>query len=119
MREGGISTVLYGENADPDGVVKDALSNPLLDFPISGATGAMVHVTGGTNLTLRRLDRVMSTLTSNLDPDARIIFGAKMDERFQGSIRLIAVVTGIAELADDYTEGISVSRRSVSDRFTV
>jgi cell division protein FtsZ len=114
VKQGGISTVLYGENADPDGVVKDALSNPLLDVPISGATGALVHITGGTNLTLKRLNKVMKSLTSNLDPDAKVIFGARMDEKFEGSIRLIAVVTGIAELADDMEiDGLAVSRFTV------
>jgi cell division protein FtsZ len=113
VRQGGISTVLYGENADPDGVVKDALSNPLLDVPISGATGALVHVTGGTNLTLKRLNKVMKILTSNLDPEAKVIFGARMDEKFEGSIRLIAVVTGIAELADDGVEDLAISRFTV------
>jgi cell division protein FtsZ len=113
VRQGGISTVLYGENADPDGVVKDALSNPLLDVPISGATGALVHVTGGTNLTLKRLNKLMKILTSNLDPEAKVIFGARMDEKFEGSIRLIAVVTGIAELADDCVEDLAISRFTV------
>jgi len=114
VKQGGISTVLYGENADPDGVVKDALSNPLLDVPIGGATGALVHITGGTNLTLKRLNKVMKSLTSNLDPDAKVIFGARMDEKFEGSIRLIAVVTGIAELADDMEiDGLAVSRFTV------
>jgi cell division protein FtsZ len=114
VKQGGISTVLYGENADPDGVVKDALSNPLLDVPISGATGALVHITGGTNLTLKRLNKVMKSLTSNLDPDAKVIFGARMDEKFEGSIRLIAVVTGIAELADDMEiDGLAISRFTV------
>ncbi|HUL39620.1 MAG TPA: cell division protein FtsZ [Methanomassiliicoccales archaeon] len=117
VRQGGISTVLYGENADPDGVVKDALSNPLLDIPIGAATGAMVHVTGGTNLTLKRLNKVMKILTSNLDPEAKVIFGARMDEKFEGSIRLIAVVTGIAELAEDIEvdglDDLSLSRFTV------
>jgi cell division protein FtsZ len=114
VRQGGISTVLYGENSDPDGVVKDALSNPLLDVPIGGATGAMVHITGGTNLTLKRLNKVMKTLTSNLDPDAKVIFGARMDERFEGSIRLIAVVTGIAEIAEDFDiDGLTASRFTI------
>ncbi|MCU0861167.1 MAG: cell division protein FtsZ [Methanomassiliicoccales archaeon] len=119
VRQGGVSTVLYGENADPEGVVKDALSNPLLDIPIGGATGALVHVTGGSNLTLKRLNKVMNALTSNLDPDAKVIFGARMDERFEGSIRLIAVVTGIAELADDTTDRVPVAQRALMTAFTV
>jgi cell division protein FtsZ len=90
-----------------------------LDIPIGGATGALVHVTGGSNLTLKRLNKVMNALTSNLDPDAKVIFGARMDERFEGSIRLIAVVTGIAELADDTTDRVPVAQRALMTAFTV
>ncbi|MEM0449239.1 MAG: cell division protein FtsZ [Methanomassiliicoccales archaeon] len=119
VRHGGVSTVLYGENSDPEGVVKDALNNPLLDYPICSATGALVHVTGGSNLTLKRLHKVMNALTSNLDPEANVIFGARMDERFEGTIRLIAVVTGIAEIADEIYNKVPISQREVISRFTV
>jgi cell division protein FtsZ len=108
IKQGGISTVLYGENSDPEGVVRDALNNPLLDLPIRGATGAMVHITGGSNLSLKRMHKVMQGITSQLDPEARVIFGARMDEKFEGSIRLMAVVTGIADLAGDY-KGVEVA----------
>lgn len=101
IKKGGISTVLYGENSDPDSVVKDALSNPLLDMDISGATGALVHITGGTNLTLKKVNKVMQRVQSFMDPHANVIFGARVDEKFEGSIRLMAVVTGIAELSDE------------------
>ena len=99
MRKGGISTVLYGENSDPESVVKDALSNPLLDIDISGAKAAMVHITGGAGLTLKKVNKLMMTLHQYLDRDANIIFGAKVEEN-EGPIKLLAVVTGIAELDD-------------------
>jgi cell division GTPase FtsZ len=50
----------------------------------------------------------MQGVTSQLDPDARVIFGARMDDKFEGSIRLMAVVTGIADLAGDY-KGLEVT----------
>lgn len=111
IKKGGISTVLYGENADPDGVVRDALSNPLLDVDIQGATGAMIHITGGNNLTLKRVSKVMNGINAFLDPDANVIIGARIDDKFEGSIRLMAVVTGIAELADD-SEGLDIDALS-------
>jgi cell division protein FtsZ len=111
IKKGGISTVLYGENSDPDGVVRDALSNPLLDVDIQGATGAMIHITGGNNLTLKRVSKVMNGINAFLDPDANVIIGARIDDKFEGSIRLMAVVTGIAELADD-NEGLDIDTLS-------
>jgi len=119
LRNGGISTVLYGENSDPGMVVRDALSNPLLDIDISGATAALVHITGGTGLTLRKVNKVMEEIRGYLDDDANVIFGARVDEKFEGSIRLLAVVTGIAELAEDQDElEISDEIETVGEKYS-
>jgi cell division protein FtsZ len=96
VAHGGISTVLWGENADPVSVVSDALNNPLLDIDFRGATGALVHVTGGKNLTLKRVEKVFQGITDSLDPNANIICGARVDESQEGIIRVMAVITGIA-----------------------
>lgn len=100
LKEGGVSTLLYGENADPEAVVSEALDNPLLDMDITGATGALIHITGGSNLTLRRVDRIMKSMTDFFDPNANIICGARVDERYEGQIRVMAVITGIADIID-------------------
>jgi cell division protein FtsZ len=102
VKQGGISTVLYGENSDPEAVVREALDNPLLEVDCSGATGALVHISGGSNLTLKKANRVMQAIQEFLDEDANVIFGARVDENLQGNIRLMAVITGIADIADDY-----------------
>jgi cell division protein FtsZ len=101
LGHGGISTVLYAENSDPEALVRDALNNPLLEIDIAGATGALVHITGGDNLTLKRVNNIMERINSYMDDSARVIFGAKVDPEFEGNIRMLAVVTGIAELAED------------------
>ncbi len=101
LGHGGISTVLYAENSDPEALVRDALNNPLLEIDIAGATGALVHITGGDNLTLKRVNKIMERINSYMDDSARVIFGAKVDKEFEGNIRMLAVVTGIAELAED------------------
>jgi len=98
FRQRGISTVLYGENSDPDSVVKDALSNPFLDIDFTGATGALIHITGGSNLTLKRVTRVVEGITAFLDPQANVILGARVDDDCEGVIRVIAVITGIEEI---------------------
>ncbi len=98
IRQGGISTVLYGENSDPDAVVEDTLNNPLMDIDFRGATGALIHITGGSNLTLKKATRVVEGMTEFLDPNANVIFGARVDEECEGMIRVMAVITGIAEV---------------------
>jgi len=101
LRAGGISTLLYGESSDPNGVVVDAFEHPLLDIDLDGATGAFIHITGGSNLTLRRVDKVIRGMTKNLDPEANLICGTRIDKEYEGQIRVMAVVTGIAEIADE------------------
>jgi len=100
MMHRGVSTILYGEGTDPDGAVKDALSNPLLEVDYEGATGAMIHVTGGPKMSMRKITKVLSGMSEQLDPDAQVIFGARTDPDCGDSIRVMAVITGIKELPD-------------------
>jgi len=103
---GGVSTIIYGENADPEGVVRDAISNPLLEVDITGGTGALIHLSGGTNLSLRRAHRVFEGITQHLDPDANIKFGVRVSEDCEETIRLLAVITGIGELTEPPLDGL-------------
>lgn len=100
LKEGGVSTIIYGENADPEGVVRDAISNPLLDVDIRGGSGALIHISGGRSLTLKRAHRVCEGITNYLDPDANIKFGIRVEDESEGTIRLIAMITGIGELIE-------------------
>jgi cell division protein FtsZ len=97
MRQKGLSTILYGESTDPDSVVKDALSNPLLEVDYEGATGAMIHVTGGKGMSLKKAEKVFRGMTEPLDSNANVIFGARVDEKYDNMIRVMAVITGISD----------------------
>lgn len=96
MVRGGASTVLYGESEDPEKVVVDALGNPLLDVDLEGATGALIHVTGGPSLSLRRAYHVFNGITRELGESANIKLGARIDSALGQNIRLMAIVTGIS-----------------------
>lgn len=98
VRQGGVSTILYAENADPDAVVEDAVSNPLLDVDIKGGTGALIHLSAGRALTLRKANKIVQGITQHLDNDATVKMGVRVDEERGDIIRLIAIVTGIAEM---------------------
>ncbi len=93
----GVSTILFGESTDPDGAVQDALSNPLLEVDYEGATGALIHITGGSGLTTKKVTKVLNGISEQLDPRAQVIFGARVDPSFRDSIRVMAVITGIHE----------------------
>ncbi|MEE9152179.1 MAG: cell division protein FtsZ [Thermoplasmata archaeon] len=97
MCEGGTAMMLYGEGMDqePEQVVIDALNNPLLDVDYTGATGALIHITGGQNLALRTVNKIAEGVTYELDASANIILGARTDPEFNDRIRIMAIMTGV------------------------
>ncbi|MGQ9587883.1 MAG: cell division protein FtsZ [Thermoplasmata archaeon] len=95
MLHGGASTVLYGESEDPQDVVREALNNPLLDVDLEGASGALIHITGGPSLSLKKAYEVLNGVTSELNERANVKLGARIEPEFGSNIKLIGIVTGI------------------------
>ncbi|MBK5197671.1 MAG: cell division protein FtsZ [Methyloceanibacter sp.] len=76
-----------------------AISNPLIDdVSMKGASGLLVSITGGNDLTLYEVDEAASRVRAEADPDANIIVGATFDDELDGSIRVSVVATGIGLL---------------------
>ncbi len=76
---------------------KAAISSPLLEATIEGAKGVLFNITGGEDMSLLEISRgCRNYLPSLLDPDARIIFGAVVDERIEGEIRITVIATGFS-----------------------
>ena len=97
MKNGGVTMMLYGESEQgPEDVVHEALNHPLLDIEIDGATGALIHVTGGPYMTLEQANQVCDLMTSRLSPDANVIFGARQDPAFGDTIKVMSIITGVA-----------------------
>src|SRR5512144_939863 len=72
-----------------------AISSPLLeDVSLDGATGLLVNITGGPNLSLREVDEAVSMAQSAADPDANIIFGSVVDESLGDEVRITVIATG-------------------------
>jgi cell division protein FtsZ len=98
MREGGVSVIGIGESDTErrvDESVKRALSNPLLDVTYQGATGALIHITGGEDMTLDEVNKIGETVTTSLDADAPVIWGARIDKEMTGKIRVMTIITGV------------------------
>lgn len=75
--------------------VERALNNPLLDVDLSNATGALVNVTGGPDMTLEDARKIVAKVSETLDDDARIIWGAQIMEDLDKVIKTMVVVTGV------------------------
>ncbi|MFH2020062.1 MAG: cell division protein FtsZ [archaeon] len=98
MGSGGVALIGVGEsdsNNRAEEAVTKALENPLLDVDITGATGALINVSGGSDMTLDEARRVVEGVSNKLDEEARVIWGASISEDLQGSIRTILIVTGV------------------------
>ena len=98
MSEGGVSVIGIGESDTAnrvDEAVKRALSNPLLDVSYDGATGSLIHITGGEDLTLDEVSRVGEIVTETLDPEATVIWGARISEEMKGKLRVMTIITGV------------------------
>src|SRR3989338_8091621 len=80
MGSGGMAMIGMGES-DTDNraleAVEKALNNPLLDVDIDGATGALINVCGGSDVTIRECQEIVEAVSSKLSPDAKIIWGAQ------------------------------------------
>jgi cell division protein FtsZ len=73
-----------------------AISSPLLEASINGARGVVFNITGGSDLTLHEVNAAAETIYEVVDPNANIIFGAVIDERLQGEIRITVIATGFS-----------------------
>jgi cell division protein FtsZ len=98
MKRGGVALIGLGE-AEGDNkavdAITEALNSPLLEVDITEATGALVNVTGGNDMTLREAEKVVEEIYSKIDKNARIIWGTTIDPTMKKSIRAMLVITGV------------------------
>jgi len=71
-----------------------AISSPLLECSIEGARGVVFNITGGSDITLHEVNAAAETIYEVVDPNANIIFGAVIDDRLQGEVRITVIATG-------------------------
>ncbi len=99
MGGGGLSVISVGEGRGVNkvhDVVEDTLKNALLDVDVRGATGVLIHITGGPDLTLGEAAQIGEMMTEQVDPRATVVWGARIDPSFQDRVRVIAIFTGVS-----------------------
>jgi len=98
MLNGGVSLIGMGESDSQHRAVEaveKAITNPLLDVDISNASGALINIIGGPDLTLDEAKIIVSTVGEKLSPDAKMIWGAQISEDLDHSLRVMLIVTGV------------------------
>ena len=76
-------------------VAKMAISWPLLEVSIDGARGVLFNVSGGADMAMAEINEAARVITEHIDPDAKVIFGAVIDDKLKkGEIKVTVVATG-------------------------
>lgn len=98
MADGGVSLIGMGESDSTNRAVESvekAINNPLLDVDISNASGALVNIIGGPDMSLDECKLIIETVGNKLSPDAKLIWGAQISADMDKSIRVLLIVTGV------------------------
>jgi cell division protein FtsZ len=98
MENGGVAMIGLGESDSEnkaEEAAQKAIQNPLLDIDITGAKNALINITGGQDMSLNSAKTIMKIVSDRLDPSAKIIWGARLDETMNHSIRVMLIVTSL------------------------
>ncbi|NDC82307.1 cell division protein FtsZ [bacterium] len=82
-----------GENRATE-AANQAIASPLLEETIHGATGVILNITGGEDLSLHEVHNAADVIYGAVDPDANILFGSVIDESMKDSIMVTVIATG-------------------------
>jgi len=97
LRDSGLSTLLVGEYhfSEPERLVQQAISDSLLDYRLSERPSALVHLDGGSNMSLKTLDRVLRSMSQRLNQPNRLVFGTRVHPEPREVVHLTAVIGGL------------------------
>src|SRR2546429_662876 len=98
MKGGGVAMIGLGES-DTDNraeeSIEEAINSPLIDVDISAATGALVNVTGGNDMSVSEAEKVAEIVQGRIAANARIIWGAAVDPSLEHKLRVMLILTGV------------------------
>lgn len=98
MHSGGVAAIGVGE-ADSSNRAKEAiekaLKHPLLEMEVSGANGAIVQIIGGEDLKLDEINTIGETVYKRMNPEAQVIWGARVLPEHTGKLTVITIITGV------------------------
>ena len=98
MTNGGVAVIGVGAsdtNNRVEEAVRGALSNPLLEVSYEGATGALIHVHGGPDLTLEEVNQIGELVTESMDENANCIWGTRITDDMKGKVTVMTIMTGV------------------------
>ena len=106
-----------GENRAIE-AAKSAIESPLLELSIDGAKGVLFTIAGGPNLSMHEVSEAAGIITSSVDSNARIIFGAVIDENISDEIRITVIATDFEHLSKNKQKNSADILSSRSQSYT-
>lgn len=97
MKDAGMAHMGVGYGSGEDKAVKavtEAIKSPLLETSIDGATGVIINITGGEDISLFEINKAAEIAREAADPDANVIFGAAQDPSLVDSVKITVIATG-------------------------
>lgn len=113
MDDGGVAMIGIGESDDPnervDEAVEKAIGSPLLgEVDLSDANGALIKVTGGSDMTVTEAEKAADLVNDKISADARIIWGCNVDEELKDTVKILLVITNV------HSESEEIAHQSMS-----
>jgi cell division protein FtsZ len=102
-----------GESRSAD-AAKAAISSPLLEESVDGATGILLNVTGGRDLGLFEVNEAAEVVTAATDSNANVIFGAVIDDSMMDEVRVTVIATGFGGARRRRALPVAESRRTAT-----
>lgn len=99
LKDGGLAMISVGEGKGSDKVdevVKSTLKNKLLDVNYENSKGILLNIIGGEDLTLGEANEIATRITDCAAENAQVIWGARIDPRYNGKVEVVAIFTGVA-----------------------
>ncbi len=110
MEGGGVGFIAVGEGKGNDKVrsaSEGVIKNRLLDVDFEGAKGAIIHISGGSDLTLGDAIQAGELITEKMDAEANVKWGSRIMQNYEGKLEIVAIVTGV--------KGASIAGSSFSE----
>jgi cell division protein FtsZ len=98
VKDTGTAVISLGSGSGADRVqqaIRSTRTHPLLNVDYEGAKGGLIHVVGGSNLSISDATRIGEGVTDALAPDANVIFGARMLPELADQVRVMSIITGV------------------------
>ncbi len=122
MKNGGTAMVGIGESSSENRAleaVEQAINNPLLDMDITGGQSALLNVSGGLTMSLKDTKIMLKVIAEKLDHSAKIIWGARLDQVLDKTVKALLIVTGLKPKKVDLENLVLMDSERVEEKKVV